>query len=96
MPLQISHISAKGEVFVMFHTIVVVRLIFALGILNLIAVAALFFSCRCVPGMRILGKLMKYSAYKRFFRYHCYIWWVLWPSVIAHALLAIAFFGIPV
>ena len=38
---------------------------------------------------------MKYSAYKRFYKYHCYIWWVLLPSVVIHAGLALAFFGVP-
>ena len=79
-----------------FHSIVVARLIFILGIVNLLALMLIFFSCRCIPGSRLLSKLAKYTAYNRFFKYHCYIWWILWPSVIAHALLAIAFFGIPV
>jgi hypothetical protein len=56
----------------------------------------MFFSCRCLPGSRWAGGLMKHSAYKNFYKYHCYIWWVFWPSVVIHAFLAIAFFGIPV
>jgi hypothetical protein len=79
----------------MFHSILVAKLIFILGIINLVAVVLIFCSCRCVSGNRIAGRLMKYSAYQRFFSYHCYIWWVLWPSVVVHAVLAIAFFGVP-
>jgi len=77
------------------HSIIVVRLIFILGIVNLLAAMLIFFSCRCIPGSRLLSKLTKYTAYKRLFKYHCYIWWILWPSVIVHATLAILFFGIP-
>ncbi|MBM4446050.1 MAG: hypothetical protein FJ023_01695 [Chloroflexi bacterium] len=79
-----------------FQSIIVARLIFILGIVNLLAGMLIFFSCRCIPNGSLLSKLTKYPAYQRFFRYHCYIWWIFWPSVIVHALLAIAFFGIPV
>jgi len=78
-----------------FQSIVVARLIFILGIVNMIAVILIFFSCRCVSSGSLLRKLMKYPAYQRFFKYHCYIWWVLWLSVIIHAILAIGFFGVP-
>ena len=78
-----------------FQSIVVARLIFILGIVNMIAVILIFFSCRCVSSSSLLRKLMKYRAYQRFFGYHCYIWWVLWLSVIIHAILAIGFFGVP-
>jgi len=79
----------------MFHSIIVARLIFILAIVNLITGAAIFFSCRCIPGSRIMGRMMKFPAYQRFYKYHCYIWRAFWPSVLIHALLAVAFFGIP-
>jgi len=78
-----------------FQSIIVAKLIFSLGIINLVTVALIFFSCRCIPGIQIVGKLMKYPAYKRFFSYHCYIWWVLLPSVVVHASLALVFLGVP-
>ena len=79
-----------------FHSIIVARLIFGFGIINLLAVVTLFFSCRCIPGIPVIDRLMKYRAYQRFFRYHCYLWWVLLPSVVVHATLAVLFFGIPI
>jgi hypothetical protein len=79
-----------------FHSVIVARLIFVLGIVNVLAAMLIFFSCRCIPGSRLLSKLTKHAAYNRFFKYHCYIWWIFWPSVIVHAVLAFAFFGIPV
>ena len=78
-----------------FQSTVVVKLIFSLGIVNLVSGALIFFSCRCLPGSRLAVGLMKYSAYKRFYKYHCYIWWVFWPSVVIHAGLALVFFGVP-
>jgi hypothetical protein len=78
-----------------FQSLVTVQIIFILGIFNLVAAVLIFFSCRCLPGSRWAGGLMKYSAYKRFYKYHCYIWWVLLVSVVIHAGLAFAFFGSP-
>ena len=79
----------------MFQTPLVAQVMFILGIVNLVTGLAIFFSCRCIHGARILGKLTKHSAYQRFNKYHCYIWRVFWPSVLIHASLGIAFFGIP-
>jgi len=80
---------------VILQSIVVARLIFILGIVNILGVMLIFFSCRCISSGALLRKMMKYPAYQRFFGYHCYIWWILWLSVIVHALLAMVFFGIP-
>ncbi len=78
--------------------IVATRLIFILGIINLVTGVLIFFSCRCIPSSKITkitGNLMKYRVYQRFFKFHCYIWWAFWSSVIAHAVLAILFIGVP-
>ena len=78
-----------------FSEIVVARLMFILGITNLVAVTLIFLSCRCIPELGIIGKLMKYRVYQRFYKYHCYIWWALWISVVIHAILGITYLGIP-
>jgi len=78
-----------------FQSIVSARLIFVLGIVNLVFGILVFFSCRCLGGSIIGNRLMKYAAFKRFYRYHCYIWWVLWVSVVVHAVFAIGFMGVP-
>ncbi len=75
--------------------IVATRLVFILGIVNLITGALVLFSCRCLPTSKIGSKLMQHAAYKRFYKYHCYIWWAFWTSVIVHAVLVIVFLGIP-
>ena len=71
------------------------RLIVVLGIVNLVTGALIFFSCRCLPGSKLGKGLMKHQGYQRFYKYHCYIWRVFWPSVMIHAALAIIFFGWP-
>ncbi len=71
------------------------RIIFSLGLVNAVTASLLLFTCRCVPGLKLGGRLMKYQWFKRFYKYHCYLWWVFWPSVIVHAILAISFLGIP-
>ena len=43
-----------------FDSIAAVRVIFILGIINLVAGLLLLFSCRCVPGLKITHRLMKY------------------------------------
>ena len=78
-----------------FQTVFVARLIFMLGIVNIISFLLLFGTCRCFPGTKILAHLTQNVRYKRFFRYHCYIWWIFWPSVVIHATLAILFSGWP-
>lgn len=82
------------NVFELFVTLIP-RIIFVLGVVNLITGVMILFTCRCIAGARIVGKLMAYPHYQRFFSYHCYIWWAFWVSVIVHAILAILLSGIP-
>ena len=77
------------------YTGIAARLLLILGVVNLVTGLLVFFSCRCVGGSRLGVKLMGHKGYQRFFKLHCHIWKVFWPSVIVHALLAIVFFGWP-
>ena len=76
-----------------FDPLLATRLIVILGIINLVTGVLVFFSCRCLPGSGLGNRLMKYKGYQRFYKYHCYIWRVFWPSVMIHAILAVIFFG---
>lgn len=83
-----------------FHSLVVARLIFILGIVNLTMGLLIIVSCRCLPGFKVSNfkvgaTLMRYSAFKKLFGLHCYLWAIFWPSVIVHAFLALMFFGWP-
>jgi hypothetical protein len=59
------------------------NVVLATAIINLVAVAVLFFTCRLFP-----RSLVKQDWYQFLYRYHSYIWWVLGPSVLIHAILA--------
>ena len=76
-------------------TIVALRILFILGIVNVVAGFLLFFSCRCLPGLWFGKKLMQKKWYQSYFKWHCYIWYVFWASVIVHAILAIKYLGWP-
>ena len=71
------------------------RVIVVLGIINLVTGLLIFLSCRCLPGSKIGKGLMKHPWYQKFFKLHCYIWWIFWASVVVHAIFAIIYFGWP-
>lgn len=77
------------------HSLPAGRLIFILGIVNIVAALLVFTTCRCISTSRIGSKLMKYRPYQRFNKFHCYLWPISWPSVVIYAFLAITFFGWP-
>ncbi|MFA5375660.1 MAG: hypothetical protein WC455_07915 [Dehalococcoidia bacterium] len=78
-----------------FQSLTAARVIFILGILNFVLVVLLLSSCRCILGSRIGGRLMKRRFYKRLSAKHCYLWYILCPSVVVHAFFAIMFMGWP-
>ena len=79
----------------MISTLTATRVIFSLGMVNLVSGLLIFFSCRCLPGSRLGKRLVKFKWYQRFFKLHCYIWWVFWTSVVVHAVFAIIYIGWP-
>jgi len=78
-----------------FDSLTAARVIFILGAFNIVMALLIFLSCRCFPGIKIAGRLMRYQPYRRFFGYHCYFWIVFWLSVIVHAFFALMFYGWP-
>lgn len=79
----------------MFSALAATRIIFILGIINLVTGLLIFFSCRCLPGAPIGKALMKFKWYQRYYRWHCVIWWFFWLSVVVHAVFAIIYIGFP-
>lgn len=77
------------------QSIAIARTIFILAIINLVTGALISLSCRCVPGMAWGALLMQTDWFRQYYRFHCYIWWVFWLSVLVHAVLAILFMGLP-
>ena len=78
-----------------FQSMVAARVIFVFGIINLVSGVLVLLTCRCIPGAKITSGLMGYAIYKSFYKYHCYIWWIFWVSVIVHAVFALALLGVP-
>ena len=79
----------------MLSALTAIRILFILGIVNLVTALLILFSCRCLPGSKLGKGLMKYRWFQKFFKLHCYIWWIFWISVVAHAILAIIYYGVP-
>lgn len=69
------------------------KLTFIFGIINIISLLLVFFSCRCLVGINFVKKMSKYKWYSKFYGIHCYYWWVLFISVFIHSLLAFYTFG---
>lgn len=76
--------------------IVAIRIIFLLGITNLVLFLLIFFSCRCLPMSTRIGKrLMNYVWYQHFYKFHCYLWYIFGISIVIHAILGIIVMGVP-
>jgi len=71
------------------------KLVFLLGITNIISLLLVALSCRCVGGARLSKALWKFSWYKRFYNLHCWYWRFFIASVLLHAVLAVYVFGNP-
>ena len=71
------------------------KLVFVLGLTNVTALFLILSTCRCVPGVWRLTRLMNFPWYRRFFTFHCYFWYALGISVGAHAYVAWTTYGFP-
>ncbi len=71
------------------------RVVFALGIVNFLTLLALFFSCRCMGSRKPFSKMLHFKPFARFYKFHCYYWYILFGSVVAHLTIAIKVLGIP-
>jgi len=71
------------------------KVIFALGLFQGLVAIVILLSCRCFSGFPLGAKLMKNPAYRKFFKYHCYLWWPFFASVVVHMILAIRWAGFP-
>ena len=65
------------------------NIILVTALINLISVLLLFFTCRFVPRFKTTRPLIDKNWFKWLYRYHSYVWWLLAPSVLIHAVIAI-------
>lgn len=73
----------------------ITRLVFIFGITNLVAVLVIFFTCRCIPMWKLTHGIMKQKWYQSFYKFHCYLWWILFGSIVIHIILAFSLVGFP-
>lgn len=71
------------------------KLIYILGIINVISIILIFISCRCLAGANLVHRMMNYAWYRKFHLWHCHYWWIFFVSVILHTLLVFYLFGNP-
>lgn len=69
--------------------------IFITAMINLLAICLILLSCRCINMWPLTSFLSKYPWFKRFFKWHCYFWYLFIPSVIIHAFFALSVIGFP-
>jgi hypothetical protein len=77
------------------NPVLTLRLVLILGVFQTLVALAIFLSCRCVSGFKPASRLTRSVAFRKFFKYHCYYWWLFWISVAVHVLLAISITGNP-
>ena len=77
-----------------FQSLFAVRLAFIMGITNGILALLLFFSCRC-PVTNFGKKWMASGSFQKFYKFHCYFWWIFLASVVIHIVFSIGLYGIP-
>ena len=71
------------------------KLAYIFGILNILFLLLVFFSCRCLVGWKFVNKMLKKGWYRKYYDMHCYYWWLFFASVIAHSVIAFMVFGNP-
>jgi len=76
----------------MAPAILLAKLTYVLGIINIISIMIIFFSCRCLSG-RLAEGLFRYGWFRKFYSYHCYYWRIFIISVLVHAVVAMITFG---
>ena len=74
---------------------VMLKIVFITALINLLSVFLILTTCRCMNMWKITSGLNKMAWFKRYFRWHCYIWYIFVPSLIIHAYFAISVMGVP-
>jgi len=71
------------------------RIIFITSMLNIALLILILTTCRCMNTWRLTSWLNKQAWFKKYFRWHCNVWYFFLVSVIVHAVFALRLFGIP-
>jgi hypothetical protein len=79
----------------MLPALIMLKIVFITAIINLVCVLLVLTSCRCMNMWKITSGLNKHSWFKRYFRWHCYVWYIFIPSLLIHAIMAVWLVGFP-
>ena len=79
----------------MFPAIVMMRVIFITAMINLVSILLVLLSCRCINMWKLTSWINRCPWFKRFFKWHCYLWYIFLPSVVIHAIFALSLLGVP-
>ena len=79
----------------MINYLLIRKLVFILGLINIASFILVFSSCRCIIGLNISQKLLKYKLFQSIYKYHKIFWLIFFISIILHSILAFIGFGIP-
>jgi hypothetical protein len=80
---------------VLFGAAIDAKLGFILGVTNILGLLLVFFSCRCLVGAGFVKRMLQHRWYRRFYKLHCYYWWLFIVSVAAHAVFTLSLYGVP-
>jgi cytochrome b561 len=68
---------------------IIENVILVTALINIVLILLLFFTCRFIPSVKMTKSLVEKKWFKRLYKYHSYIWWILAPSVLIHAVIAL-------
>lgn len=71
------------------------KITYIFGIINIIGLLLVFFTCRCLMGKRITEFLWRRQWYQRVYQTHGIWWWVFFISVVLHIIFALIAYGNP-
>jgi len=78
-----------------FETLLGPKIVFLLGMANILGILLIFFSCRCLIGNAFVQRMYQKDWYRKFYNAHCYYWWFFFISVVLHTVFAFLIFGNP-
>lgn len=80
---------------VLFGAATDARLGFIFGLINIVSLLLVFFSCRCLVGTGFIKRMLQRGWYRKFYNLHCYYWWLFIISVALHTIIALSTYGVP-
>jgi cytochrome b561 len=68
---------------------IIENVILVTALINIVLILLLFFTCRFIPRVKMTKSMVEKKWFKLLYKYHSYLWWILVPSVLIHAVIAL-------